>query len=161
MDSAARRRALLAVSLTSTLTAACSWLPLAPRSIPDCPGAIESTDEMPGDFTNRLWVAVTSDDVNFPFELIAQKKGRELVLIGLSPLGAKLFSVVQRGVEARVDALPGAALPVPPLNVLRDFHRFRLTESKAATDAQGRVVFDHADCDYTIAIETLGAEAQP
>jgi len=143
------------------MASACSGLPFAARPIPDCPAEIRSTDEIPGDFSSRQWITVAAEDVNFPFELVAQKKGRELVLIGLSPVGAKLFSVIQVGVETRVDALPGAALPVPPLNVLRDLHRYGLPPSHSPADARRRVVFDHADCGYSIAIETLGEGALP
>lgn len=116
---------------------------------------------MSGDFTSRQRVTVSAEGVNFPFELIAQKKGRELVLIGLSPLGAKLFSVVQTGLETRVEALPSAALPIPPLNVLRDFHRFRVSAASASMDGRDRVVFYNEACDYSISIETLSVEPLP
>jgi hypothetical protein len=141
--------------------AACSGFPFSPRSIPDCPGEIRSTDEIAGDFSFRERVIVSAEDVNFPFELIAQKRGRELVLIGISPLGAKLFSVVQRGLETRVDALPGAALPVPPLNVLRDLHRFRFSLSNARIGERERVIFENAACHYAMTLEPLSEERLP
>jgi hypothetical protein len=151
----------IAASILLGFTSACGWLPFAPRSIPDCPAEIRSTKEIPGDFTIRQRVTVSAEDVNFPFELIVQKKGRELVLVGLSPMGAKLFTVVQTGLETEVDALPSAALPVPPLNVLRDLHRFRFPESNEPLEDPDQFVFYNAACHYTITIETLSEEPLP
>lgn len=145
----------IAAAILLSFTAACSWLPFAPRSIPDCPGAIRSTNDIRGDFTIREWVTVRAEGVDFPFELIVQKKERELVLIGLSPLGAKLFSIVQTGIETNVDALPGAVLPIPPLNVLRDLHQFRFSQLGAPISEFEPAVFDRADCGYSIRFETL------
>lgn len=151
----------MAACIALLFTAACSGLPFAPRAIPDCPGEIRSTEEIPGDLAIRERVTVWAEDVDFPFELIVQKKGRELVLVGLSPIGAKLFSVVQRGIETDVDALPGAVLPIPPLNVLRDLHRFRFAQPNAPTPDPESAVFDHAACGYSIRFETLSEEPLP
>jgi hypothetical protein len=140
---------------------ACSSLPMRSRAIPDCPGEIYSTHQIPGNFAARERVTVTAKDLDFPFELVVQKSGDDLVLIGLSPLGAKLFSVVQIGTEPSVDALPAAVLPIPPLNVLRDLHRLRFApQSKPAADREP-VVFDHPDCGYSIRFEMLGEEPLP
>jgi len=153
-------RSIVATALLGS-TAACSWLPFASRSIPDCPGVIRSTDEIPGDFSIRERVMVESARGNFPFELIVQKKRRELVLIGLSPMGAKLFSIVQAGTETDVDALPGAVLPIPPLNVLRDLHRLRFSEPNTEMSRFGSASFDREGCGYSIRFETLSVERLP
>jgi hypothetical protein len=151
-----------AVALASPLLAsACGWLAFAPRSIADCPGEIRSTEQIAGDFTLRQRVAVSAEDLAFPFELIVQKKGRELVLVGLSPLGAKLFTVTQTGLETKVDALPSAALPVPPLNVLRDLYRLQLVDAREAMEGRQRLVFYNEACHYTIRFEALSAELLP
>ncbi len=149
---------LLAASILIFFASACSGFPHAPRSIGDCPAEIRSTDEILGDFTVRHLVTVSAKDVNFPFELIVQKKGRELVLIGLSPLGAKLFTVIQTGIETHVDALPSAVLPIPPLNVLRDLHRLRFPVPNAPTVDLDQTIFDNAGCHYSIHFETLSEE---
>ncbi|HXV36146.1 MAG TPA: hypothetical protein VEC18_03290 [Myxococcota bacterium] len=151
----------IAGCLLAAWGAACSALPLAPRAIPDCPGEIRSSDEIEGDFRFRERAVVTAPDVSFPFELVVQKRGRELVLVGISPVGAKLFSAVQIGVETRVDALPAALLPIAPLNVLRDLHRLRLARSSAPLAERERIVFDNARCGYSIALEPLDAHARP
>ena len=64
-----------------------------------------------------------SGDVDFPFQSALQLDDGELVFIGMNALGAKLFTVTQRGLDTEVESLPAAALPIPPLNLLRDLHR--------------------------------------
>ena len=91
----------------------CQHLP-SPRAIPACPGTLVDTAEMGDDFRWRASVRSTHRDTTFDFELVAEKRSGELVLVGLHPLGAQLFSVSQRGDDVAVDALPGAVLPVPP-----------------------------------------------
>jgi hypothetical protein len=140
------------------LSAACSWSPFAQRSIAPCPGAIRSTDEIQGDFVSRERVTVRAEGVDFPFELIVQKSESEIVLVGLSPIGAKLFSIVQAGVETDVEALPAAVFPIPPLNVLRDLHRFRFSQPGAPAFGRETAVFDHADCGYSIRFETISED---
>lgn len=149
---------LLATAILLSFASACSGFPQAPRSIEDCPAEIRSTDEIPGDFTIRHRVTVSAEDLDFPFELIVQKKGRELVLVGLSPFGTKLFTVIQTGIETDVDALPRAVLPIPPLNVLRDLHRLRFPVPNAPITDLDRAVFDNAGCRYSIRFETLSKE---
>jgi hypothetical protein len=119
---------------------------------------LRSTDEIHGDFVLRQRVRVVAEGVDFPFQLVVQKKDRELVLIGLSPLGAKLFTAVQSGRDARVDALPGAVLPIPPRNVLRDLHRFRFPEPYPPIGAGGSAELRNAQCGYTIRFETLAED---
>jgi len=148
----------LAAGISLALTAACSGMPFAPRAIPDCPAEIRSTEDIPGDFAMRERVTVWAEDLDFPFELVVQKRGRELVLVGLSPLGAKLFSVVQVGIETDVVALPAAVLPIPPLNVLRDLHRFRFAGPNAPTPERDPAVFDRAECGYSIRFESSSEE---
>ena len=149
---------LITTSILISFVSACSGFPHAPHSIEDCPAEIRSTDEIPGEFTIRQRVTVSTEDLKFPFELIVQKKGRELVLIGLSPMGAKLFSVIQTGIETDVDALPRAVLPIPPLNVLRDLHRLRFPVPNGPMTDLDQAVFDHAGCRYSIRFETLSEE---
>lgn len=123
--------ALLAVSM---LAAGCRHLPppLRGRALPDCPGLLLATDAIPGDFLVRQRVLVTAGDQSWPLQLVAQKRGDVLTLVGFHPLGAKLFTLQQRGVRVTVDAAPAPLLEIPPRNLLRDFHRERFF---AVTDA--------------------------
>lgn len=110
---------------SALLGAGCLHLPGRARAIPDCPGEWVSTQAIAGDFLLRQRLIVTRGDGVFALQLVAQKRGDELLLLGLHPFGAKLFTLRQRGLETSVDAVPAPALEVPPLNVLRDLHRAR------------------------------------
>jgi hypothetical protein len=66
---------------------------------------------------------------------VAQKRGNELTLLGFHPLGAKLFTLRQRGADIAVDAAPAPLLEIPPQNLLHDFYRERfLGVSTAGAD---------------------------
>jgi hypothetical protein len=119
---------------------------------------LRSTDEIRGDFVLRQQIRVVAKGVDFPFELVVQKKGRELILVGLSPFGAKLFTTIQTGLDTRVDALPGAVLPIPPLNVLRDLHRFRFPDPYPPIGAGGSAELLNAHCGYSITFDTLAED---
>jgi hypothetical protein len=116
-------RALLLAS--ALLGAGCAHLPGRGRAVPDCPGEFAPTGAIAGDFLVRQRLLVSHGGAVFALHLVAQKRGDELLLLGLHPFGAKLFTLRQRGVETSIEAVPAPALEVPPLNVLRDFHRAR------------------------------------
>jgi hypothetical protein len=120
-----RSRLSLLLVLTLPL-AGCSLLRRGlglPPSLPDCPGRIVSTADMGGDFLLRQRLRVRGDGVDVGFELVTQKKGAELTMIGLTSFGAKAFALTQKGTDVRVDSFLGPAWPVPPRNVLRDLNR--------------------------------------
>jgi len=112
-------------ALVLTLLIGCRQLPWNARAIHACPGELVPTQEIAGDFLLRLHLRVSSEGGSFGFELAVQKVGDELVLVGLHPLGAKLFTLRQTGTDVRVEAHPAPALEVPPENILRDVHRVR------------------------------------
>jgi hypothetical protein len=111
----------------------CSTLLGFPPRIPVCEGALLPTQTLGPDFVARERLTVVHSDQTVRLDLVLQKRGAELVLIAFDPLGAKLFTVVQRGSETEIDAAPRPLLSVPPLNVLRDVHRARFA---APTDAE-------------------------
>lgn len=115
-------RRLLAIPLLAVFTA-CQHLPWNARAVRDCPGELVPTQEIEGEFLLRQHLRVTAGDRSFHFELALQKRGDELVLVGLHALGAKLFTIRQIGSDVVVEAHPSPALDVPPENVLRDIHR--------------------------------------
>jgi hypothetical protein len=80
---------------------------------------------MGASFRARYAVRVRHRDVDEHFTLFVELGEGELVLVGLNPFGAEVFTLVQSGTVAaqRGDVLPG--FPVPPENVLGDFHRMR------------------------------------
>lgn len=126
MRYAARSAALAALAL------GCATFSLPPPRIPDCAGPLVPTAEIPGgDFRLRERVRFVGAGVDLGLELLAERRGDRLVVIGFNEFGARVFSAVQRGVEVESDDRLGRALEISPQNVLRDLHaaRFRAPES--------------------------------
>jgi len=94
-----------------------------------------------------------------------QKRGDELVLVGLHALGAKLFSVRQVGTRVEVDALPARALAIPPENVLRDLHHLRWAstapEPGVVRIADGVAEIRHPECGYRARFTLLEERSLP
>jgi len=148
----------------------CATLGLAlNRALPDqgreCPGPLVPTEEMPGDFLLRQNVRAQGEDLDWALTLISQKRGPTLVLVGLDPFGAKLFTLTQRGTEVTVER-PGGRLPLPPVNLLRDLHRTRFRRPGTppepgvtiASDEAGIVRIHHAACGYDTTLVTVKEE---
>ena len=121
----AERVRVLAACLALGLVSCVTLAGLRGRAVTSCPGTLVSTREIPGEFLLRERVRITVGDQVIAFQQVVQKRGDELLLIGLHPLGAKLFSVVQRGVDTTIEAAPAPVLEVPPENLLADLHRRR------------------------------------
>jgi hypothetical protein len=132
-----RRRSARIALLAAIALAACRHLPLAGGQLAECPGALRSTGEIRTDFRLEQRVRIRSERDDVALRLAVEKRGPRLVLIGLNPLGAKLFTVIQTGSEASVESLPAAVVQVPPLNVLRDLHRARFLGADVAPDVGG------------------------
>ena len=128
----------------------------------ECPGRLVPTQEIEGEFRIRQRVRVQGEDLDWRLELVAQKRGDELVLVGLDAFGAKAFVVTQRGTEVSVER-PRGRLPLPPTQLLFDFHRARLAPEGAPPEpgvtlerpSRDEVTIDHARCGYRIRLVTL------
>ena len=132
-----RRLGTALAALAILASGGCGHLPFAPRAMRECPGAIRSTDEIAGDLRLDLRLLVRSEKVDTALRLAVEKRGDALVLVGLSPLGAVLFSVRQTGTDTEVEALPAALLEIPPENVLRDLHRVHFLTASTPLAANG------------------------
>ena len=86
---------------------------------PRCAGELHSLTGLPDAllWRERVW-ADRGDGSSDLLDLVIEKRAERLVLIGMSPIGAKLFSVVQEAGEATRDGLPIAVLPAHPLDIL-------------------------------------------
>jgi hypothetical protein len=139
-------RAALVVSGALALGCATLQVATAPR-IDSCEGPLVRAAEIPGgDFALRERVRLAGENVDLALELLAERRGDRLVLVGFNAFGTRVFSLVQMGSEiTERDAPLGRALPVPPENVLRDLHAARF----AAPDTPDRVVVHRPGCGYT------------
>jgi hypothetical protein len=149
----------------------CATLGLAlSRALPDrgheCPGPLVPTEEMHAEFLLEQDVRVQGDGLDWALTLVSQKRGPTLVLVGLDPFGAKLFTLTQRGTEISVER-PGGRLPLPPVNLLRDLHRARFGRPGAPLEpgvtieslGPGSVRIQHAECGYETTLVTLKEQA--
>ena len=57
------------------------------------------------------------------FETVLQKSCGSLVVAGLSPLGTRLFSFHQTGLDVKVEVMRGGDWPFEPERILLDVHR--------------------------------------
>jgi hypothetical protein len=167
------RALAVAAAAVAAFAAGCRHVPPGSRPVPECPGALVSTADMGEDFLWRARVRVTAGGRSSSLQLVAQKRGDELLLLGLHPLGMKLFTLTQRGGEVQVDALPPTLLDVPPRNLLRDLHRIRFlpprerggalletTPPPSAGGAGARVSIDNPACGVRSEYVTL-SEGSP
>ena len=138
----------------------CAWLSVAtaPR-IDDCAGPLVPVDAIPGgDFALRERLRLVGEGVDLGLELLAERRGERLVVVGFNAFGARVFSLVQQGdaITERDEPL-GRALPVPPENVLRDLHAARF----AAPDTPDRVELRRPGCSYTATFVRVEQRALP
>lgn len=165
MASRASRLLALLAALAATLGCASLGLGLA-RALPDggreCPGALAPPQQIPGDFLQRQGVRVQAEALDWQLSLVTQKRGDELIQIGLDAFGAKLFALTQDGSGVSVER-PRGALPFPPINLLRDWQRVRGVQAAGANDtdvtlrrsADHVVTIEHARCGYQATFVTL------
>jgi hypothetical protein len=142
------------------------------RALPDgareCPGPLLPAEQIEGDFRVRQRARVEGEGLDWPLELVAEKRGDRLVLVGLDAFGGKLFAVAQRGGETSVER-PRGRLPLPPLDLLRDFQRARRAERGAPPEPgvqierpqPGEVVIEHERCGYRTRLVTLEESPLP
>jgi hypothetical protein len=68
-------------------------------------------------------VEASKDGRSGAFDAVVQKRGDELVVVGLGPMGVRAFVIEQRGAEVTFEQRLGPELPFSPRNVLVDVHR--------------------------------------
>jgi hypothetical protein len=164
--------AWLAAALVLAAFAGCRHLPGA-RGVPACPGPLVDVADLGDDFRWRARARVRGGGEDFEFEVVAEKRGDALYLVGLHALGATLFRVSQKDGDVSVDALPGAVLPVPPENVLRDLQRIRagslpgdrgvavVREAAPAGGSEGRVTIRDTRCGVVSEYTPLSEDVAP
>lgn len=97
------------------------------------PGEFVGSEELAGrgDFLTRQALVGRYGEREFHGEVVVQKKGGALTLIGVTPFGAKAFVVQQDAQGVRGEEKLKGTLPFPPAFMLLDVHRtlfMRLSE---------------------------------
>jgi len=166
-----RRLALAAAALAlGCRTLGPPPLVLAPLpKLSDCPGPLRSTQDLEGDWIVHEQIRVTGKGVDESFGLVLQKTGPKLVMVGLTPFGAKAFGVTQIGVQTWSESYLGPALAVPPENILRDVHRAQflavddpaLDPRVVTRDPDGTVHIANRECGYETTLAPVSANLIP
>jgi len=153
----ALRAKAAALAAAAALLAGCAlpwWLRSHPH-LEACPGPVVSSHELPGgDFLLRERVRVEGEGedgrVDAGFELVVERRGGRLAVVGLNPFGAKAFSLVQRGRVVQSEThLP--RLPLPPENLLYDLHAARFAPDRGGPGGSpDRVDVARIGCGYAV-----------
>lgn len=127
--------------------------------------------ELSPDVVVEQHVTATKDGKSGGFDAVVQKRGDELLLVGLGPMGVRAFVLRQQGSAISYEQRLGPTLPFSPKNVLVDVHRAffkRLAEPQreAAPDGVWRGTIDDEEVVETwragVLVERrFGAPGQP
>jgi hypothetical protein len=106
------------------LATACAAVGPEPGALPEePPGALVTTGEIPGSFRLRQQIHYAWQGGEGSLEAVVQKRCDELAVVGFSPLGARAFTIVQRGLDVEVESRMSGPAPFSPRFVLLDVHR--------------------------------------
>lgn len=78
---------------------------------------------IPFDFLWEQRVTAHRGESKGSFDAVVQKRGPELLVLGLTPMNTRAFSLTQRGTEYRYEQFVPFRVPFPPQSVLFDIHR--------------------------------------
>lgn len=108
-------------ALFSVVVAGCA----SPQREPPRPysGPLDSPGIYAGDFTYRQRIVATFGAHTQSFDVIVQKRGDVLTVVGLTPFGSRAFVLEQAGERIRFESFVPQKLPFPPEYMLIDIHR--------------------------------------
>jgi len=109
----------------AALMALLSCATIAPSKPADRPygGSLISPSAYPGDFIDRQKIEARYGDRSLRFDAVLQKRGNELTLLGLTPLGSRAFVIRQTGADVSFESFVPQTFPFPPRYILVDVHR--------------------------------------
>jgi hypothetical protein len=105
------------------LAAACATSQRTRSSVPDYPTPPVDVGSPRGDFLRRQELVVRYREKTRSFDVVLQKRGNELLLLGLGPFGIKAFALSQTGTVVSFRPYLPVQLPFPPRYVLNDIAR--------------------------------------
>lgn len=122
------RRNLSSLILMSLVSGACARrYPIhSPEGAPDpnaYSGPMTPPEKIPWNFLWQQRVFAQHGDAKGSFNAVVQKRGAELLVLGLTPFQTRGFSLTQRGVDFEYEQYVPFDLPFSPGSVLIDLHR--------------------------------------
>ena len=109
--------------------------PVDPKA--DAAKALVDMAIVPGNFLARQRIVGSMGDKELSSEVVLQKQGEVLTLVGLTPFGTKAFALVQTGLRTEYTAFVEVALPFPPEMMLADIHRTLFIRIGSEMDGDG------------------------
>ncbi len=129
----------------------------------DCPGRMPRAED-PG--PSRLEAAYQLDhrDRSHVFTVVLERREDAVVLVGFTGVGARVFSLEQRGDAVESDSQLGPLLPVTPRTVASDLARALAHQAGEAPaedgvrvdPVEGGVRIVHEACDYEATVRGPG-----
>ena len=104
------------------------------------------------DFVGRYRYRATDQGASHSFELVAEKHGARLAVVGFNEFGVKAFSVTRLSGVTTVERHLGPLLRVPPENVVDDLFGAQFLEGMPVGSV---VVVEHPSCGYQARVELL------
>ncbi len=114
---------LVIATVSSAVTGCCLHAPQLALTDDAYPGTLSPPGEIARDFLWQQRIVARYGDREEGFDVVLQKQGDQLVLIGLTPFGTKAFVLTQTGTELEFQPLIDQPAPFPPRFVLLDVHR--------------------------------------
>ena len=165
--------------LTSALalwSVACAG-PGASKHADRCEVAPIPSNEIPEGRDLRARMRVFAGNREIGLEVIARETGGDLVVVGFTPYGVRLFTVRQEGREVSVEAAAARDVGPLPFFVMDALHRLYFAGassapsdgvsieypevSRAASSADVPVAIRNSRCGYEAVVVTLEATPQP
>lgn len=129
-----------AFTVAYLLLTACGGRPAAdPAPVREYPCVLHAPRELGPDLVVEQHVEIAKDGRGGAFDAVLQKRGDELIVVGLGPLGVRAFVIRQQGAEVTSEQRIGPKPPFPARNVVIDVHRafFKRLEITEAGEPDG------------------------
>jgi hypothetical protein len=107
--------------LLATALAGCRTLPVT--EIPIARGAtfdLQSPAALGQEISLEQIVDAKYGEKELSFHCLLEVDAKELVLVGMTPMNTRAFTLTFDGEELSIDVMPGAQLPAPPEHILAD-----------------------------------------
>ena len=104
------------------------------------------------DFVGRYSYRATAPGASSTLELVAEKHGARLAVVGFNEFGVKAFSVTRLAGVTTVERHLGPLLRIPPENVVDDLFEAQFLEGLPVGSV---VVVEHPSCRYQARVKLL------
>lgn len=109
---------------------------------PGYPTRIEAPSFYAGEWVIEQEVSIRHAEGENSFHAVLQKRGDQLVMMGLGPAGGRAFLLTQEGTEFTWETFLPIELPFPPEFMLYDVHRTWLQANNPPLDDSTEAVFE-------------------